>query len=96
MIELYLIDMLDQDIIDLINKCFMSNGIILNSYLERTFLIEFEFEEYISYINMFIENNIDRLSMLDEDIMDYLRVFPSIVGDIAKPNIKLYTNYREI
>lgn len=95
-IELYLIDMLDQDIVDLINKHLMANGIILNSYLERTFLIEFEFEEYISYINMFIENNIDRLSMLDEDIMDYLRVFPSIVGDIAKPNIKLYTNYREI
>jgi hypothetical protein len=96
MIEIYLIDMLDQDIVDLINKHLMANGIILNSYLERTFLIEFEFEEYISYINMFIENNIDRLSMLDEDIMDYLRVFPSIVGDIAKPNIKLYTNYREI
>jgi hypothetical protein len=95
-IEMYLVDMLDQKIIDLINKHLMSNGIISNSYLEREFLIEFEFEEYISYINMFIENNIDRLSMLDEDIMDYLRVFPSIIGDIAKPNIKLYTNYREV
>lgn len=95
-IEMYLVDMLDQKIIDLINKHLISNGIISNSYLEREFLIEFEFEEYISYINMFIENNIDRLSMLDEDIMDYLRVFPSIIGDIAKPNIKLYTNYKEI
>lgn len=95
-IEMYLVDMLDQKIIDLINKHLMSNGIISNSYLEREFLIEFEFEEYISYINMFIENNIDRLSMLDEDIMDYLRVFPSIIGDITKPNIKLYTNYREV
>lgn len=95
-IEMYLGDMLDQKIIDLINKHLMSNGIISNSYLEREFLIEFEFEEYISYINMFIDNNIDRLSMLDEDIMDYLRVFPSIIGDIAKPNIKLYTNYREV
>ena len=95
-IEIHLIDMLDQDIVDLINKHLMANGIILNSYLERTFLIEFEFEEYISYINMFIENNIDRLSILDEDIMDYLRVFPNLMGDIAKPNIKLYTNYREI
>ena len=45
---------------------------------------------------MFIDNNIERLSMLDEDIMDYLRVFPSIIGDITKPNIKLYTNYREV
>lgn len=95
-IDIYLVDIFDQKIIDLINKHFMSNGIISNSYLERDFLIEFEFGEYISYINMFIENNIDRLSMLDEDIMDYLRVFPSIIGDIAKPNIKLYTNYREV
>lgn len=95
-INIYLVDMFDQKIIDLINKHFMSNGIISNSYLERDFLIEFEFDEYISYINMFIENNIDRLSMMDEDIMEYLRVFPSIVGDIAKPNIKLYTNYKEV
>ena len=95
-IDIYLVDMFDQKIIDLINKHFMSNGIISNSYLERDFLIEFKFDEYISYINMFIENNIDRLSMLDEDIMEYLRVFPSIVGDIAKPNIKLYTNYKEV
>jgi hypothetical protein len=95
-IDIYLVDIFDQKIIDLINKHFMSNGIISNSYLERDFLIEFEFDEYISYINMFIENNIDRLSMLDEDIMDYLRVFPSIIGDIAKPNIKLYTNYIEV
>lgn len=95
-IEIYLGDMFDQKIIDLINKHFIANGFISNSYLEREFLIEFGFEEYISYINMFIENNIDRLSMLDEDIMDYLRVFPSIIGDISKPNIKLYTNYKEI
>lgn len=95
-IEMYLGDMFDQKIIDLINKSFISNCIISNSYLERDFLIEFEFDEYISYINMFVDNNIDRLSMLDEDIMDYLRVFPYIIGDISKPNIKLYTNYKEI
>jgi hypothetical protein len=94
--EMYLGDMFDQKVIDLINIHFMSNEIISNSYLERQFLIEFEFEEYISYINMFIENNIDRLTMMDEDIMDYLRVFPTIIGDISKPNIKLYTNYREV
>ena len=88
--------MFDQKIIDLINKHLMSNEIISNSYLERDFLIEFEFDEYVSYINMFINNNKDRLSMYDIDIMDYLRVFPSIIGDISKPNIKLYTNYSEI
>lgn len=94
--EMYLSDMLDQTIIDLINKHLMSNGIISNSYLEREFLIEFEFEEYISYINMFIENNMERLTMMDEDIKDYLGVFPTIIGDISKPNIKLYTNYKEV
>lgn len=94
--EMYLSDMLDQTIIDLINKHLMSNGIISNSYLEREFLIEFEFEEYISYINMFIENNMERLTMMDEDIKDYLRIFPTIIGDISKPNIKLYTNYKEV
>ena len=94
--EMYLGDMLEQKVIDLMNMHFMANEIISNSYLERQFLIEFEFEEYISYINMFIENNIDRLSMMDEDIMDYLRVFPTIIGDVSKPNIKLYTNYKEV
>jgi predicted CopG family antitoxin len=95
-LEMYLGDMLDQDIIDLINKHFISNEIISNSYLERDFLVMFRFDEYITYINMFIENNIDRLSMYDSDIMDYLRVFPSIIGDVFNPDIRLYTNYREV
>jgi hypothetical protein len=96
MLEMYLGDMFDQQIVDLLNKSFISNGIISNSYLERDFLITFEFDEYMSYINMFVDNNIDRLSMMDEDIIDYLRVFPPIIGDISKPDIKLYTNYKEI
>ena len=95
-LEMYLGDMFDQDIIDLINKHFISNEIISNSYLERDFLVMFKFDEYITYINMFIENNIDRLSMYDSDIMDYLRVFPSIIGDVFNPDIRLYTNYREV
>ena len=95
-LEMYLGDMLDQDIIDLINKHLISNEIISNSYLERDFLVMFRFDEYITYINMFIENNIDRLSMYDSDIMDYLRVFPSIIGDVFNPDIRLYTNYREV
>ena len=33
---------------------------------------------------------------MDEDIIDYLRVFPSIVGDVSKPIVKLYTNYKEV
>lgn len=96
MMEIYLGDMFDQKIIDLINKSFIFNGIISNSYLERDFLITFEFDEYVSYFNMFVDNNIERLSMMDEDIIDYLRVFPTIIGDISKPDIKLYTNYKEI
>ena len=96
MLEIYLGDMFDQNIIDLINKSFISNHIISNSFLERDFFVTFEFDEYISYINMFVDNNMEKLSMLDEDIIDYFRVFPSIIGDIFKPNIKLYTNYKEI
>ena len=95
-LSIYLGDMFDQDIVDLLNKHFMSNGIIPNSYLEREFLIMFNFDEYISYMNMFVDNNIDRLSMCDIDIIDYLRVFPNIIGDMSKPCIMLYTNYREI
>jgi hypothetical protein len=95
-IELYMSSMFDQDVIDLINKHFIANEIISNSYLERDFLITFKFGEYISYINMFIDNNGDILSMYDSDIVDYLRVFPSIIGDNSKPDIKLYTNYREV
>jgi hypothetical protein len=95
-LEIYFSDMFDQDVIDLINKHFILNGIISNSYLERDFLIIFKFDEYVSYMNMFIENNIDRLNMYDGDIVDYLRIFPIIIGDKYKPNIKLYTNYREV
>jgi hypothetical protein len=94
-LEIYFGDMFDQKIIDLINKSFISNGIISNSYLEREFLITFEFDEYISYINMFVDNNIERLDMLDENIVDYLQTFPPIISDVWKPNIKLYTNYKE-
>lgn len=95
-IEMYLGDMFDQEIIDLINKHLIANEIISNSYLERDFLISFEFDEYVTYINMFIDNNMERLSMYDIDIMDYLRVFPSIIGDMSRPYIRLYTNYREV
>jgi predicted CopG family antitoxin len=95
-LELYLGNMFDQDVVDLINKHFIANEIISNSYLERDFLITFKFNEYITYINMFIDNNMDRLSMYDSDIVDYLRMFPSIIVDGSNPNIKLYTNYREV
>ena len=84
------------ELTNIYSKHFIANEIISNSYLERDFLITFTFDEYISYINMFIDNNIDRLSMYDNDIMDYLRVFPSIIGDISKPDIRLYTNYKEV
>ena len=95
-LEMYLGDMFDQEIVDLINKHLIANEIISNSYLERDFLITFDFDEYVTYINMFIENNMERLSMYDSDIMDYLRVFPSIIGDMSRPYIRLYTNYREV
>lgn len=96
LIEMYFSDMFDQSIIDMINKHLISNEIISNSYLDRDFFIDFDFEEYVSYINMFINNNKDKLNMYDSDIIDYLSVFPTIIGDFSNPIIKVYTNYSEV
>lgn len=96
LIEMYLSDMFDQSIIDMINKHLISNEIISNTYLDRDFFIDFDFEEYVSYINMFINNNKDKLNMYDSDIIDYLSVFPTIIGDFSNPIIKVYTNYSEV
>ena len=74
----------------------LASSDLLGLLLALNSLIAFDFDEYVSYINMFIDNNIDRLSMYDSDIVDYLRIFPSIIGDCFRPHIRLYTNYREV
>lgn len=94
-IELVLSNLFDQDVIDMINKSLMFNGIIENSYMDREFLIMFEFDDYISYMNMFCENNAMRLSDMDTYIIDFLLLFPKIISD-DKPTIRILTNYPDL
>lgn len=94
LLELNLSDMFSQTIIDLVNKIFMCNEIIPNSYLERKFHIDFNYDDYMTFMDMFIGNNKDNLDMLDNKICDYFRLFPPLVNE-QKPSIRLITNYEE-
>lgn len=92
--ELNLSDMFAQCIIDLLNKVFMHNGLIPNSYLERKYFLNFEFDEYTSFMHMFLSNNNNELNSLDKNICDYLGKFPKIIEE-HKPNIRIITNYSD-
>ena len=91
-LELDLSDMFAQNIIDIFNKVLIVNEQISNSYLERTFRIDFKYDDYESFINMFIGNNSDMLNSLDINICDYFKRFPPLVME-HKPNIIVMTNY---
>ena len=93
-LEMNLSEMFSQKIIDLLNKVFMHNGLLPNSYLKRRFEIEFTFDEYTSFMDMFIGNNSDKLNSLDTRICDYFRAFPTLVNE-QKPKIRLITNYSD-
>lgn len=95
MIEMNLGDMFSQSIIDMLNKVFICNELIPNSYLNRRFVLEFRHDDYTSFMDMFIENNRDNLNMLDKNICDYFRKFPKLVNE-QKPMIRLITNYKEM
>lgn len=94
MLEMYLSDMFSQSIIDLLNKVFIHNGLISNSYLERKFKLDFSYEEYHTFMDMFIGNNQDRLNLVDANICDYFKIFPKLVED-QKPRIRIITNYED-
>lgn len=91
-IEMNFSDMFSQTVIDLINKIFVYNELIPNSYLERKFKLDFNFDEYSSFMSMFINNNRENLDALDKKICDYLQTFPPLVIE-QKPKIRLLTNY---
>ena len=93
-LEINLSDLFSQDIIDLLNKVFIYNGIISNSYLERKFILDFKYDEYVSFMNMFINNNSAELNNLDQNICEYFTAFPQLVID-QKPMIRLITNYTD-
>lgn len=94
-LEMNLGDMFSQSIIDMLNKVFIWNELIPNSYLDRRFVLEFRYEDYTSFMNMFIENNKEDLDALDKNICDYFRNFPKLVEE-QKPMIRLITNYKEM
>lgn len=94
-VEIILCNLFKQEFIDILNKVLMFDEIIANSYLEREFEIVFNFDEYISYFEMFYSNNSLELSKLDEYVWDYISLFPKLITQ-QKPLIKLVTNYVDI
>ena len=93
-IELNLSDMFSQSMINLLNKVFMHNELIPNSYLDRKFRIDFKYDDYTSFMDMFINNNHYDLNELDKNICNYLRAFPKLIEE-QKPQIRLITNYED-
>ena len=94
MLEMNLGDMFSQGVIDMLNKVFICNELIPNSYLNRRFILDFKYDDYTSFMDMFIENNRENLNLLDKNICDYFRKFPKMVEE-QKPMIRLVTNYSE-
>ena len=94
LLEFNLADMFSQQIIDLLNKVFICNGWISNLYWERTFKIDVSFDDYVSFMEMFVNNNRVNFDSLDAKICDYITVFPALVKD-HKPNIRIITNYSD-
>lgn len=93
-LEMNLSDLFSQPIIDLLNKVFMHNGLLPNSYLERKFKMDFTYDEYTGFMDMFLNNNQERLKLLDEHLCDYFRTFPKLVTE-QKPDIRIITNYED-
>lgn len=94
-LEMNLSDMFSQEVIDHLNKVMMMNEIISNSYLDRVFRIDFTFDEYISFMDMFLGNYGPSLHQMDNNICDYFRSFPPVVEE-QKPEIRVITNYGEL
>lgn len=95
LLEINLQDLFSQGIIDMLNKVFICNELIPNSYLDRRFIIDFTFDEYKSFMDMFIGNNMDNLNLLDKNICSYFSTFPKLINE-QKPDIRIVTNYDEI
>ena len=93
-IEMNLSEMFSQMIIDMLNRIFICNEYLPNSYLDRKFMVDFKYDEYMAFMDMFINNNKEKLDALDDKICDYFKSFPKLVID-QKPNIRIVTNYSE-
>ena len=93
-LELNLSDMFSQFIIDILNKVLILNEIIPNSYLKRKFRLDFEYDEHMAFIDMFLNNNEQTFNKLDKNICDYFKTFPKLVQQ-QKPSIRIITNYSD-
>lgn len=94
-LEFNLCNMFTKDVVDILNKVFVFDEIISNSYLEREFLLIFQYDDYISFMEMFTSNACIELDNMDRNIIDYLLTFPKIITEY-KPYIRIITNYAEI
>jgi hypothetical protein len=92
LLELNFSDMFSQRMIDMLNKIFIYNSQIPNSYLDRKFMLEFSYDDYNSFMNMFVTNNKEELDKVDRNICDYIITFPKLVKE-QKPRIRILTNY---
>ena len=93
-IEMNLSEMFSQMIIDMLNKIFICNEYLPNSYLDRKFMVDFQYDDYMAFMDMVINNNKEALDALDDKICDYFKSFPKLVME-QKPNIRLVTTYSE-
>lgn len=93
--EIYLCDFLDKDIVDFFNNMFIFYGYIPNDYMKRRFFIDFEFDEYVSFIQMIFSNNNELAKYVGINVINYLIMFPVIVVD-NKPKIRIATNYFDL
>ena len=93
-IEMNLSEMFSQMIIDMLNRIFICNEYLPNSYLDRKFMVDFKYDDYMSFMDMVINNNKEMLDTLDDKICDYFKSFPKLVME-QKPNIRVVTNYSE-
>ena len=93
-IEMNLSEMFSQMIIDMLNKIFICNEYLPNSYLDRKFMVDFQYDDYMAFMDMVINNNKEALDALDDKICDYFKSFPKLVME-QKPNIRVVTNYSE-
>ena len=91
-IEMNLSEMFSQMIIDMLNRIFICNEYLPNSYLDRKFMVDFKYDDYMSFMDMVINNNKETLDALDDKICDYFKSFPKLVME-QKPNIRVVTNY---
>lgn len=93
--EIHLSDSLDRNIVDFLNRMFIFYEYIPNDYMKRRFYIDFEYDEYVIFMEMIFSNNKEFYSQLGQDVVDFLILFPVIVME-SKPKIRLVTNYYDL